>query len=139
MRKRSKEEERQIVEELLESGVTVVSVAGKYGVRPGQSFEWRRTYKAGRLAAEGNAGAVAFASAMSRVPRVWPHGWRHLHRALQPCIEITGFADSMAGKTSLCRTLLHCKSRQGDWDRNVFGDGTEWAILWTWRAHRLRC
>ena len=36
MRKRSKEEERQIVEESLESGVTVVSVAGKYGVRPVQ-------------------------------------------------------------------------------------------------------
>jgi transposase len=55
MRKRSKDEKRQIVEESLESGMTVVSVAGKYGVRPGQIFEWRRAYKEGRLAAEGNA------------------------------------------------------------------------------------
>ena len=42
MRKRSKGEKRQIVEESLESGVAVVSVAGKYGERPGQIFEWRR-------------------------------------------------------------------------------------------------
>ena len=55
MRKRSKEEKRQIVEESLQSGVAVVSVAGKYGVRPGQIFEWRRAYKEGRLAAEANA------------------------------------------------------------------------------------
>ena len=55
MRKRSKEEKRQIVEESLQSGVTVVSVAGKYGVRPGQIFEWRRAYKEGRLAEEENA------------------------------------------------------------------------------------
>ena len=55
MRKRSKEEKRQIVEESLQSGVTVVSVAGKYGVRPGQIFEWRRAYKEGRLTAEVNA------------------------------------------------------------------------------------
>ena len=55
MRKRSKEEKRQIVEESLQSGVTVVSVAGRYGVRPGQIFEWRRAYKEVRLTAEGNA------------------------------------------------------------------------------------
>lgn len=78
MRKRSKEEKRQIVEESLESGMTVLSAAGKYGVWPGQIIEWRRTYKVGRLAAEGNAGAVAFASAMSRARC----GWRDLYRAL---------------------------------------------------------
>jgi transposase len=55
MRKRSKEEKRQILEESLQSGVTVVRVAGRYGVRPGQIFEWRRAYKEGRLAAEPNA------------------------------------------------------------------------------------
>ena len=58
MRKLSKEEKRQIVEESLESGVTVVSVAGKYGVRPGQIFEWRRAFKEGRLTAEPNAPAL---------------------------------------------------------------------------------
>jgi transposase len=58
MRKRSKEEKRQIVEESLESGVTVVSVAGKYGVRPGQIFEWRRAYNEGRLAADPNVPAL---------------------------------------------------------------------------------
>ena len=58
MRKRSKEEKRQIVEESLESGVAV----GKRGrevrraARP--VFEWRRAYKEGRLTAEGNAPAL---------------------------------------------------------------------------------
>lgn len=42
----------------MQSGVTVVSVAGKYGVRPGQVFEWRRAYKQGRLAADSAAPAL---------------------------------------------------------------------------------
>ena len=55
MRIRTKEEKRRIVEESLQPGVTVVSVAEAHGVRPGQIFEWRRAYKQGRLAPESNA------------------------------------------------------------------------------------
>jgi transposase len=98
MRKRSKEEQRQIVEESLESGVTVVSVAGKYGVRPGQIFEWRRAYKEGRLASEGNA------------PALLPVRLREVSRPARPAsavgsiyielpnarIEIHGAADAVA-------------------------------------------
>lgn len=55
MRKRSNEEKCHIVEESLQSGVTVLSVAGRYGVRPGQIFQWRRACKEGRLAADPDA------------------------------------------------------------------------------------
>ena len=113
MRKRSKEEERQIVEESLESGVTVVSVAGKYGVRPGQIFGWRRAYKEGRLTAEGNAPALlpVRLSDVSRTARPARASGALYIELSNARIEITGFADSMAGKRSLCRTFLHCKSR----------------------------
>jgi transposase-like protein len=115
MRKRSKEENRQIVDESLESGVTVVNVAGKYGVRPGQVFEWRRAYKEGRLTAEPNVPALLSAR-LSNVSRSPTAGAIYVSLS-NARIEITGFADSMAGKRSLCRTLLNRKSRQGDWDR----------------------
>jgi transposase-like protein len=55
MRKRSNEEKRRIVEESLQPGITVPSVAQVHGVRPGQIFEWRRAYKEGRLATESSA------------------------------------------------------------------------------------
>jgi transposase len=58
VRIRTKEEKRRIVEESLQSGVTVASVAKAHRVRPGQIFEWRRAYKEGRLAAESVAPAL---------------------------------------------------------------------------------
>ena len=58
MRKRTKEERRRIVEESLQSGVTVVGVARAHGVLPGQIFEWRRAYREGRLAAESAAAVL---------------------------------------------------------------------------------
>jgi len=52
MRKRTKEEKRRIVEESLQSEMTVAGVARAHGVGPGQIFEWRRAYREGRLAGE---------------------------------------------------------------------------------------
>ena len=48
-RRRSVEERRLIVEETLESGSSVASVALKHGVNANQVFKWRRLHEAGRL------------------------------------------------------------------------------------------
>ena len=49
-RRRSAVERRRIVEETLEDGLSVARVALKYGVNANQVFEWRRLYRAGKLA-----------------------------------------------------------------------------------------
>ena len=98
MRKRSKDEKCQIVEESLACGVTVVSMAGKYGVRPGQSFEWRRAYKEGRLAAEENAPTLlpVRISEVSRTARP-ASAAGSIHIELPNArIEIHGAADAVA-------------------------------------------
>lgn len=40
-----------MVEETLESGASVASVALKYGVKANQAFQWRRLYREGKLGA----------------------------------------------------------------------------------------
>jgi transposase-like protein len=98
MRKRSKEEKRQIVEESLQSGVTVVSVAGKYGVGPGQIFQWRRAYKEGRLAEEENAPTLlpVRLSDVSRPARPAPAAGVIYIELSNARIEIHGAADAVS-------------------------------------------
>ena len=98
MRKRSKEEKRQIVEESLQCGVTVVSVAGKYGVRPGQIFEWRRAYKEGRLTAEPDAPVLlpVRLSDVSRSVRPAPTAGAIYIELSNARIEIHGAADAVS-------------------------------------------
>ncbi len=98
MRKRSKEEKRQIVEESLQSGVAVVSVAGKYGVRPGQIFEWRRAYEEGRLTAEPNVPALlpVRLSDVSRPARPAPAAGAIYIELSNARIEIHGAADPIS-------------------------------------------
>ena len=98
MRKRSKEEERQIVEESRQSGVTVVSVSGKHGVGTGQIFEWRRGYKEGRLTAEVNAPALlpVRLSDVSRPARPAPASGAIYIELSNERIEIHGAADPVS-------------------------------------------
>jgi transposase-like protein len=98
MRKRSKEEKREIVEESPESGVTAVSVAGKYGVRPSQIFERRRAYKEGRLTVEVNAPALlpVRLSDVSRTARPAPTAGAISIELSNPSIEIHGAADPVS-------------------------------------------
>lgn len=98
MRKRTKEEKRQIVEETLESGVTVVSVAGKYGVRPGQIFEWRRAYQEGRLTAAVNEPTLlpVRLSDVSRPARPVPAAGAIYIELPDARIEIHGAADAVS-------------------------------------------
>ena len=53
-RRRSVEEERQIVEASLRPGASVAEVAKAYGVHPSQVGKWRRLFRRGLL---GNASA----------------------------------------------------------------------------------
>ena len=46
---RSRQERRQIVEETMKPGASVVLVARKHGVNANQVFAWRRMYRNGRL------------------------------------------------------------------------------------------
>jgi transposase len=46
---RSKEERRQIVEETLHPGASVVVIARQHGVNANQVFHWRKLYREGRL------------------------------------------------------------------------------------------
>ena len=50
-RARTKQERRKIVEESLQPGTSVTSVARAHGVRPNQVHHWRRLYKQGLLGA----------------------------------------------------------------------------------------
>jgi len=48
-RRRSVEEKRRIVEETLETGVSVARVARRHAVNANQVFYWRKKYREGRL------------------------------------------------------------------------------------------
>ena len=48
-RRRSVEERRLIVEEMLEPGCSLSRVARKYGINANQVFQWRRLYQDGAL------------------------------------------------------------------------------------------
>src|SRR6266403_4403748 len=48
-RRRSLEEKRRIVEEILEAGASVARVARRHAVNANQVFYWRKKYREGRL------------------------------------------------------------------------------------------
>ena len=74
MHRRSKEEKRRIVEASFQPGITVVRVAQEYGVRPGQIFEWPRTYKDGGLTGDPDSPALlpVRLSGVASPPRLTP-------------------------------------------------------------------
>src|SRR6266404_9394628 len=48
-RRRTVEEKRRIVEEILEAGASVARVARRHAVNANQVFYWRKKYREGRL------------------------------------------------------------------------------------------
>jgi len=95
MRKRSKEEKRRIVEESYRPGVTVVSVARAYAVRPCQLSDWRRAYKEGRLTTESTASTL-LPVRISDVSRTVPAAGAIYIDLPQARLEIHGAADPVS-------------------------------------------
>ena len=93
---RSRQERRQIVEETMKPGASVVLVARKHGVNANQVFAWRRMYRNGRLE------IVASAALLPSCHRCLPvsHDWSAVTGDSDPVRRPGDYALSPMGSTA---------------------------------------